>query len=238
MTDNDKAKEYIRQLTRIRNIPGMHFYNGDHVKKAFLAGIEYERSKYQESEPETQTYSKDITMLDSYQAAFNHYFNSGDCARDLQAVVEKIRTHCDYGRLFFIGNGGSACISAHMAEDFDKLANIPSLCMSNVGLVTCLANDEGYENIFRIWLGSHYCLDDLLIAISSSGKSQNIIKGAQVVGKNNLITLTGFDDNPLSKMGCINVHVPYNHYGIVESLHATFLHLVLDTLIEKNSKKK
>ena len=178
-------------------------------------------------------------VLNQYQIAFENYLYSENCARDLKAVVEKIKSYCGNGRLFFIGNGGSSCISAHLSEDFDKMAKIPSLCMANVGLITCLANDEGYENIFKIWLDSHFTRDDLLIAISSSGKSPNIIRAAKSIGSHSVITITGFENNnQLSKRGCINVHIPYHRYGLVESISEAFLHCVLDTLIEERKERE
>lgn len=174
---------------------------------------------------------KDKTMLDSYQLAFNDYFNSEDCARDLELVVNKIQ---QYKRILLIGNGGSHTICLHIEEDMSKLAKIPCLTLSNPGYITCLGNDYGFDQMYREWINSQSQEGDLLIAISSSGESPDIINAVETFGKIDTITLTGFrKDNRLAKMGHINVWIDSNSYGIVESLHATFLHLVLDTLIEE-----
>lgn len=173
-----------------------------------------------------------INILEEYRVCFSNYLYNDQCVSDLTDVVNKIK---QYKRIFWIGNGGSFCVCQHMQEDFFKMAQIESLCLSNAGFITCLANDEGYENVFKIWLNlNNLNSDDLVIAISSSGTSPNMINGASVVDPNNLITLTGFKKgNKLSTMGKINIWIDSKSYGVVESLHASFLHLCLDTLIEE-----
>lgn len=141
-------------------------------------------------------------------------------------------------RLFFIGNGGSAAIASHMTADFLKngAMNICSLCDSAV--ITCMGNDYGYEFVFSQQLATLAKESDLLIAISSSGKSQNIVNAVEVAKNKNLevITLTGFDsNNPIRQMGDINIYVPCSKYGIVESIHNHILQEIVDLVAERDN---
>jgi len=160
------------------------------------------------------------------------YLLSSQGQSDILKVANKIK---QYDRILLIANGGSLVGCAqHFEEDCTKLYGIPCLTMSNVGMMSALANDEKFENIYKYWLDFHLTLGDLVIAISSSGKSANIIRGAKLVGQNNLITLTGFEkNNPLSTRGSINVWIDSTSYGVVESVSAAFLHMVLDVLVEE-----
>lgn len=144
-------------------------------------------------------------------------------------------------RLVFIGNGGS--FQQHMTHDFLKVGNINAISLDSASLLTCLANDCGVENIFAEWIDRIYQENDLLIAVSSSGKSQNIINGIKAFNKlraiaeNNLyqpkiITLTGFERNNLvSQLGQINVWFNTKSYGIHECYSQIFLHSILDDLV-------
>jgi D-sedoheptulose 7-phosphate isomerase len=104
------------------------------------------------------------------------------------------------GKVIFIGNGGSAAISSHMSIDFWKNGNIPSMCFNDGALLTCLGNDYGYEKVFEKPIEMFMNSEDVLIAISSSGRSQNILNGvraARDIGCE-AVTLSGFGkDNPL-----------------------------------------
>lgn len=149
-----------------------------------------------------------------------------DAAKD---IVKK----CN--RIFFIGNGGSYSICAHMAEDYTKVAGIPSLSMADPSLLTCYANDYGYEEAYKKWLESFYNDGDLLVAISSSGESANILNATNYVKSRNgaVITLSGFKpNNSLSNLGDVNFHVSKENYGIVECFHQIMLHIILDSLVD------
>lgn len=133
-------------------------------------------------------------------------------------------------RLIFMGNGGSAAIASHMATDFAKNAKIPCMCFNDASHITMAANDYGYEEVFACILQQHIRTSDCVVAISSSGRSRNILAAAMVARdhKARLLTLTGFDHtNPLSKLGQRNFHVPSHDYGVVETLHLAMLHAVI-----------
>lgn len=134
-------------------------------------------------------------------------------------------------KVIFIGNGGSAGIASHLAIDFTKNGRIPALAFNDGAALTCLGNDLGYEEVFAAQIAAHARKGDLLIAISSSGRSPNILKaiGAARQRGCEVATLSGFGaDNPLRRMGDINLYVASDQYGFVEVVHLGLLHAVLD----------
>ena len=141
------------------------------------------------------------------------------------------------GKVIFIGNGGSASIASHMAVDFWKNGKIQAVSFNDASLLTCISNDNGYENVFSIPINVFAKDGDLLVAISSSGSSPNILKAVDAAcsKKCRVITLSGFkENNPLRKKGDINLFVQDTSYGIVETAHAMLLHYVLDSIIERH----
>ena len=142
------------------------------------------------------------------------------------------------GKLIFIGNGASASISSHMAVDFWKNAGIKAVCFNDSSLLTCISNDYGYKHVFEKPIEMFAGSSDVLIAISSSGKSENILLGVKTAREKGIkaITLSGFaKDNPLRKLGDINFYVPISQYGHVEITHLTLCHCLVDMIIgEKN----
>lgn len=136
-------------------------------------------------------------------------------------------------KLIFIGNGGSASIASHMAADFLKNGGIPAIAFSDFSLITCVSNDLGYENVFKKPLEMLAGKGDLLIAISSSGRSANILKAAEAAKKKScrVITFSGFNgSNPLRSMGALNFYIKSGSYGYVEIAHSVLCHCVLDAI--------
>ncbi len=147
------------------------------------------------------------------------------------AIALARATHAEGRKLIFIGNGGSAGIASHMATDYSKNGNLRALAMNDGSMLTCLANDLGYENVFAKQIDLHAIGGDLLIAISSSGRSANILKAASLARERgcHIITLSGFGaDNPLRKLGDINFYLHSSQYGFVEIGHLTVCHAILD----------
>jgi D-sedoheptulose 7-phosphate isomerase len=137
-------------------------------------------------------------------------------------------------KLLFIGNGASASISSHMATDFWKNGGIPAIAFNDSSLLTCISNDYGYPFVFEKPIEMFAKPKDILFAISSSGKSTNILNGTQAAIKKDctIITFSGFDkNNPLSAMGDLNFYISSYSYGPVEILHQAIVHCILDTLI-------
>jgi len=136
-------------------------------------------------------------------------------------------------KLMFIGNGASASISSHMSTDFWKTCGVRAVAFNDSSLLTCLGNDFGYEYIFEKSIEMFADQGDILIAISSSGKSENILKGVNSAKSKgcSVITLSGFkNDNPLSSTGDYNFYVPAQEYGPVEVIHHSICHCILDAV--------
>lgn len=147
-------------------------------------------------------------------------------------IVEAVtKARANGNKLIFIGNGGSATVASHMAEDFSKVAGVRALAFNDGALLTCLANDYSFEEVFEKTVEIYADRGDILFAISSSGKSKNILRGAAAAAKKDcfVVTLSGFDkDNPLSSLGDINIHTPSRSYGVIESTHSIIIHYLLD----------
>ncbi len=138
------------------------------------------------------------------------------------------------GKLMFVGNGGSASIASHMAIDFFKNGGTDALAFNDPMFLTCLSNDLGYENVFSFQVERFASKGDVLIAISSSGRSPNILNSVAAARKRGatVVTLSGFrDDNPLRRLGDLNLYVPSGEYGYVELIHCSLCHCVLDGLM-------
>ena len=111
------------------------------------------------------------------------------------------------GKVFVVGNGGSSSIASHISVDFAKVANIKSDSFNNSNLITCFANDYGHENWVTEAIKAYLQKNDMLILISSSGSSKNIINAANHCKNNSisLITLSGFSsNNELTKLGDVS----------------------------------
>ena len=149
--------------------------------------------------------------------------------------------------VYVIGNGGSAATSSHMANDLGvglkrrgiKSFNIISLS-DNSSVCTAIANDIGFENIFYMQLKDILKKDDVLIAISCSGNSDNILKAVSYskdIGTT-IVGLTGFDGGELKKLSDINIHIPTekNEYGLVEDMHMILDHILYSYYIDTKEK--
>lgn len=146
-------------------------------------------------------------------------------------VSRSLRATSTDGRVLFVGNGGSAAIASHMAIDFSKNGGIRALSFNDGAALTCLGNDLGYERIFAAQIEMHGRPGDLLMAISSSGQSANVLNAvasARRLGME-IVTFSGFKpSNPLRRTGDVNYFVDSDRYGFVEICHLTLIHAVLD----------
>jgi len=135
------------------------------------------------------------------------------------------------GKIVFAGNGGSAGIASHMATDYSKNGGLRAWAMNDGSMLTCLANDYGYEHVFAKQIEYHGRPGDMLVAISSSGGSANILNAvaaARQLGCT-VLTLSGFKpDNPLRRTGDMNVYLDSAAYGYVEIGHLALCHAILD----------
>jgi D-sedoheptulose 7-phosphate isomerase len=137
-------------------------------------------------------------------------------------------------KIFVAGNGGSAALAIHYVCDFSKGANkdwdtntnrYKAICLSdNVGYMTAIANDTSYNEIFKQQLVNLATKNDILVLISSSGNSPNIIKAAEYAKEAGLIVvgITGFDGGKLKKLCDYSAHVNFDSYEVCEDIHSIF----------------
>lgn len=153
-------------------------------------------------------------------------------------LVDMFTRHKENGsQFFFIGNGGSSAIASHMTADYMKNGGMNTYSLYDNAVTTCMGNDYGYEYIFSRPIEFLVREGDLLVAISSSGNSQNIINAIETARRKEaeIITFTGFEaDNKVKKTGDLNVYVPCKKYGIVESIHNLILQQIVDMIMERD----
>lgn len=136
-------------------------------------------------------------------------------------------------KAMFIGNGGSAAIAGHQAIDWTKNAGVRSVAFNDGPTLTCFGNDYGYEHVFARAVELYGMNGDVLFAISSSGKSPNILNGVESAKKIGCLVFTfgGFSSTaPLLDTGDLNFYVDSNEYGPVEVAHQALLHYITDNL--------
>jgi D-sedoheptulose 7-phosphate isomerase len=142
------------------------------------------------------------------------------------------------GNLFLVGNGGSAGVVSHILTDFINVDKLNARTLHESSLVTCMGNDYGYENTFSHPLSILARKGDVLVAVSSSGRSANIHNAVKAIKKvgGEAITLSGFgQDNPLRSMGDLNIWLDSKSYGLVEIGHLFYLHYLSGRLELKRS---
>ena len=152
--------------------------------------------------------------------------------RDLLLEVNK-----NNKKILIFGNGGSAAIASHFSVDLTKNAGVRCLNFNEADLITCFANDYGFEHWVEKAIDFYGDEGDLLIVISSSGRSQNMLNGVKAARNGNfksVVTLSGFaEDNPLNQLGDINLWLDSKAYNFVENIHQIWLLIIVDLLIVK-----
>lgn len=158
--------------------------------------------------------------------------------KGIPALVECFTKHKKADtQIFFIGNGGSSAIACHMTADFMKNGGMKTYSLYDNAVTTCMGNDYGYESVFSRPLEFLGQENDLLVAISSSGNSLNIVNAIHTADAKSMetITFTGFkEDNKAKQLGTVNIYVPSKKYGIVESIHNLMLQQVVDLIMERD----
>ena len=148
-----------------------------------------------------------------------------------------INSKKDNAKILIFGNGGSAAIASHVSVDLTKNANIRSVNFNEADLITCFSNDYGYDRWVEKAIDFYSDNQDVLILISSSGKSKNMLnacKSAREKKIAKIITFTGHDiNNPLSKLGDINFWIDSKAYNFVENTHQVWLLTIVDLVIGK-----
>ncbi len=155
----------------------------------------------------------------------------------IEAKEELLKVKNNGSKIMIAGNGGSAAIASHFSVDITKNAKIRAVNFNEADLITCFANDYGYEKWVEKAVDFYADKNDVLILISSSGKSLNMInacKAAKNKKVSKVITFTGHDkNNPLSKLGDINFWIDSKAYNFVENTHQLWLLTIVDLIIGK-----
>lgn len=168
----------------------------------------------------------------------------------IDLIVDDIEITMESGRdrkILVCGNGGSAAIADHLtcdcvkgvAEDTHLRPHVMSL-VANGPMLTAIANDIGYDEVFARQIEYYARPFDTLIVISSSGESPNIIKALQAADRKNMktIAITGFNsDNSAGKLAIRHIHIPSDNYGIIEDLSMSIIHYIAQTLRREHSSK-
>ena len=171
----------------------------------------------------------------NYLSLLNDGLNSIDC-NTIEKIYKEILFAINNDKTIFVcGNGGSAAIAEHLSCDHSKgiASNTPLIprvisLNSNMALLTATANDYGYDKVFSTQLALQGRSGDLLIVISSSGNSPNIIEAlaaAKLLGLKS-ISLTGFYGGETKNKSDFNVHIPVHNYGVVEDCHQIIMHMI------------
>ena len=177
--------------------------------------------------------SERVEFFKDYFSNITERLNDVDTSQ-LVAAADLIRSIGESdGKVIVVGNGGSAAIASHLAVDLTKAAGIRAVNFSDPALLTCFANDYGFEHWVEKALGCFADECDLLVLVSSSGESANIVNGARRAVDMGLpiLTLSGFaSDNALRSLGGINLWVDSPTYNVVENVHQIWLLSIVDYL--------
>ncbi len=169
--------------------------------------------------------------------------NFSDLVKPNEETVEKLAEVADLlknvnsvgKKTLIFGNGGSAAISSHFSVDLTKNAGLRCVNFNEADLITCFANDYGFERWVEKAVDFYGDEGDLLIVISSSGSSKNMLNGVKAARNGNfqaVVTLSGFaENNPLSQLGDINLWINSRAYNFVENIHQIWLLAIVDLII-------
>lgn len=170
---------------------------------------------------------------------------------DAEAINDALnlldQTRLNRKRVYVFGNGGSAATASHMQNDFNKGVSewiepkFRFQCLNdNIATVMAIANDISYDEIFRFQLKGQLDPGDVVLAISGSGNSKNVIRAVEYARSlgNQIIGVTGFDGGKLRQLSDISLHVPVASMQITEDVHMLFDHLMMSMFYEKLCIKK
>ena len=142
--------------------------------------------------------------------------------------------------VFLIGNGASASMASHVAADLAKNAHVHTEVFTDLSLITAIANDMSFEEVYAEPLKRRILRGDMLVAISSSGRSPNILRAVHTTKEigGRIITLSAMNpENPLRREGELNFYIPAETYGMAETCHSAILHYWIDQIVSVNSIK-
>lgn len=181
--------------------------------------------------------SEPIPWLTEYFERYRHALFGQDMRTEIIAFKEICRqVRKDQKKLLLAGNGASASIASHAATDFTKQGRVRAMSFNEANFITAFANDYGYENWVARAIDFYADPGDVVVLISSSGRSSNMINASRAARERDLkiITFTGFAaDNPLKQTGDLNFWVDSRAYNVVENIHSIWITAAVDLLIGK-----
>ena len=181
---------------------------------------------------------KDNNFLEEYFSDLSKIIKPNiECLKKLNLVKDLIvSTSKKSGKILIFGNGGSAAIASHASVDLTKNARIRAVNFNEADLITCFSNDYGYDRWIEKTVDFYADKKDILILISSSGKSKNMINACKAAKKKRIrvISFTGHSkNNPLSKLSKISLWVNSKAYNYIENIHQIWLLGICDLIIGK-----
>ena len=175
------------------------------------------------------------SWLDDYFSLYKKSIFQNDFYEDLLKIKNIWVKAGDNGKkIIFTGNGGSAAMASHCAVDLTKNAGVRAINFNEADLITCFANDYGYEEWMMKAVEFYGDEEDVLVLISSSGRSKNVLRAAEKAKQMGIevISFSGFDtDNPLRQVGSVNLWADSRAYNIVEMTHHIWLLAIIDMII-------
>ena len=181
--------------------------------------------------------NKDLDFLHNYFNLYKEVISDTAIFEKIIKMKELVlESNKRGGKVIFFGNGGSAAIASHAAVDYTKQGGIRTVNFNEPGIITCFANDYGFDLWVQKALEFYMDENDLVVFISSSGSSKNMINAAQYLLTTNkkFITFTGHDfDNPLKQLGFLNFWLDSKAYNVVENTHIIWILTVVDLIIGK-----
>jgi len=183
--------------------------------------------------------------MDSKEFLTSYLNDFSDLIKPARNIVDQLvevtdllkNVNAEGKKTLIFGNGGSAAISSHFSVDLTKNAGLRCVNFNEADLITCFSNDYGFERWVEKAVDFYGDTGDLLIVISSSGSSENILNGVKAARNGKfraVVTLSGFDkDNPLCQLGDINLWVDSRAYNFVENIHQVWLLAIVDLIIGK-----
>lgn len=202
---------------------------------------------------ELKRFFENSKTIEEYSASYFKYLSSILQKTDRGSIAKVanifLNAKQNNKKIFFAGNGGSASTASHFAADFAKnVSNNPKgnfraiSLVDNTALTTAVSNDEGYDNIFARQLAVLMEKGDVVVGISASGNSENVLKAIRHANSNGGISigLVGFDGGKLKKEAKHCIHFPSlkGEYGPVEDAHIIIDHIITSYLYFSGKKKK
>jgi len=182
---------------------------------------------------------KIIKAIEESKSGLDKFLNNEVLIGDVQKASELIvKTISEDSKIFSCGNGGSMCDAMHFAEELsgrfrENRRGLPAISISDPSYLTCVANDFGFENVFSRFMEANSKKGDLLLAISTSGGSKNIIKVCEYCINNDIkvITLTGKEKSEVSNYSDIDICTPNGNYSDrVQEMHTLVMHIIVEVV--------